>query len=155
MTGRTKLCLIMTAILPLLTLFLISCDLTSPQDSAKIEIKDTLYNLGSWFNLKDISSIMTKVDTDYRHNGNLRWNFRELWLDRMAEYSLLSIDGIVISVNGDYATVYMTMNFDAATSSLELIEPEDSGDVSYFHFNGSNWMIYGNQEFVKKGITHE
>lgn len=127
-------------------LTLSACDLTEPDTTGASQIRATLYDVSSWFDYKDIDSFMTRVDDDYLHNGMTRWNLRELWLDRMARYSLLTISDISISFNGDYATVQMHMLFEDAQGDLELTEPSDSGDIAYFHFNGSSWLIYGNHE---------
>jgi len=74
-----------------------------------------------------------------------KWNFRELWQDRMGQYALLDISAIQLTFNGDYATVKMVLDFTDPEGNLTLNEPWDSGDLSYFYYNGNSWVICGNQ----------
>ena len=130
----------------ILLLLLASCKLTKPEYSTENQIKNTLYGISNSFNNKDLAPIMNAVHEDYSHNGMIKWNLRELWLDRMARYSLLEINVVQITFNGDYyATVTMVMDFQDAAGNLVLNEPWDSGDISYFYYNGRSWVICGNQ----------
>ncbi|HRY83985.1 MAG TPA: hypothetical protein P5533_05060 [Candidatus Cloacimonadota bacterium] len=92
-----------------------------------------------------MNPILDLVHEDYLHNGMTKWNFRELWQDRMGQYALLDISAIQLTFNGDYATVKMVLDFTDPEGNLTLNEPWDSGDLSYFYYNGNSWVICGNQ----------
>ena len=130
----------------LLTLLLISsCTLTEPNYSPENQIKNSLYDISRWFDNKNLNPILDLVHEDYLHNGMTKWNFRELWQDRMGQYALLDISAIQLTFNGDYATVKMVLDFTDPEGNLTLNEPWDSGDLSYFYYNGNSWVICGNQ----------
>lgn len=127
-------------------LALASCEVSSPEDIARSRIKDIIYDLTSAFNWKQIGSIMQYVHPDYLHNGLQDHELRELWLDRMALYDLLTCSVLEIAVDGDYAVVSMELTFQSAEHGTQVLnEPHSSGDVSYFYNDGSGWRIYGNQ----------
>lgn len=126
-----------------------SCNWMDPDNSSRTEIREILYNLERNYNWGDITSFMDKHHPDYLHKGRYRWQARELWLDRMAQYSLINISVIYIDIAGDYATVNMTINLMSAEGDQTLHEPANSGDISYFYYDDTKWSIYGNQKWVK------
>jgi len=73
------------------------------------------------------------------------YNFNDLWLDRMAQYSLLEIEVLYIDLDDDYAVVHSKNKFISHSEPVILNEPEDSGDISYFKRENGVWYIYGNQ----------
>lgn len=136
-------------ILLTIALMIASCGWNDPQDTAIAEIRDILYDISVNFNFSNIIGITNYVHPDYLHKGMRDWSLRELWLDRMASFSLLSIDYISVQVNGNYAIATMRMTFDSASETLILQEPGDSGDASYFYFDGDKWRLYGDQNYIK------
>ncbi len=132
-------------ILPLGMALLSSCHLSNPNAVAEKEIRDILYDLSRDFNWKNIGGIMQSVHPDYLHNGMYDNGLRELWLGRMALYDLLTIEVQFIDFSTDYATVHMRLVFESAAWELTLVEPGDSGDVSYFYYSNGSWKIHGNQ----------
>ncbi|MDZ4183161.1 MAG: hypothetical protein U1B83_09810 [Candidatus Cloacimonadaceae bacterium] len=136
-------------ILLTIALLMASCGWNDPQITAASEIRDILYDISVNFNFGNISGIMSHVHPDYLHKGMRDWGLRELWLDRMASYSLLSIDFISVQVDGNYALATMRMSFDSPSETLVLQEPGDSGDASYFFFDGDKWRLHGNRYYVR------
>ncbi|OQC06202.1 MAG: hypothetical protein BWX76_00495 [Candidatus Cloacimonetes bacterium ADurb.Bin089] len=142
-----RILLILFSIILLLTM--LSCDSDNSEVLAKREISDILYDISMDFNLKDISGIMDHLHTEYLHNGMLGYNFNDLWLDRMAQFSLLEIEILYIELDGDKATVHSKNKFSSNSETQTLNEPEDSGDISYFRRENGVWYIYGNQQLFK------
>ncbi|PKN76173.1 MAG: hypothetical protein CVU49_02055 [Candidatus Cloacimonetes bacterium HGW-Cloacimonetes-2] len=132
--------------LPLLILLLLltACGVTEPEDNAQTEIRSILDDIAYAASFtKDINVIMQNVDNDYLHNGMNSWSLRNLWQDRLARYALLEISNIIFYINGDYARISMRMEFIDPEGGLILEEPLDSGDISYFAYNGQRWVICG------------
>lgn len=139
---------ILGAIGILLMLMLCSCESSDSDTIAQREIRDILYDVSSDFNLHIMDGIMEHLHIDYLHNGMNSYNFNMLWLDRMAEYSLLEIEVLYIDLNGDTAIVHSNNKFTSSTGTHEIQifkEPDDSGDISYFRRENGVWYIYGNQ----------
>ena len=129
----------------LLMLALGSCESNDSDTIAQREIRDILYDISMEFNLKNISGIMEHLHIKYLHNGMTSYNFNALWLDRMAQYSLLEIEVLYIDLDDDYAVVHSKNKFTSHSETVTLNEPEDSGDISYFKRENGVWYIYGNQ----------
>lgn len=144
----------MKTILTLLAVIVILFGLTScgPEDSdsiARSEIRDILYDVSVDFNLNDIYAIMEHLSPEYLHKGMIAYHFNDLWLDRMAQFSLLEIEIGYIEISGDLAVVHSTNKFSSAYENVTLNEPDDSGDISYFRRENGVWRIYGNQQWMK------
>lgn len=129
----------------LLMLALGSCESNDSDTIAQREIRDILYDISMEFNLKNMSGIMEHLHIEYRHKGMTSYNFNALWLDRMAQYSLLEIEVLYIDLDDDYAVVHSKNKFTSHSETVTLNEPEDSGDISYFKRENGVWYIYGNQ----------
>ena len=129
----------------ILLLTLVNCESNDSDTIAQRDIRDILYDISIDFNLKDINGIMDHLHTDYLHKGMTSYNFNDLWLDRMAQYSLLEIEVLYIDLDGDNATVHSKNKFTSHSETVTLNEPEDSGDISYFKRENGVWYIYGNQ----------
>ncbi len=134
-------------LLVLLCLLLPSCLLTSPESSDISQIKDLLYDISVSFNFKNVYPIMNLVHNDFLHDGLNPFTLRELWLNRMAEYQLLSIENIEVVVNGDYATASFRMVFEATGSTVTYMAPAELGDASFFYYHRGSWKLYGNQRY--------
>jgi len=133
------------SLVTLLILFLVSsCNNSDPDTIAQKEIRDILYDVSVNFNLKNITGIMDHLHDEYLHKGMIDYHFNDLWLDRMAQFSLLEIEVLYIELDGDKAIVHSNNKFSSAIESQTLHEPEDSGDISYFKRENGVWLIYGN-----------
>ena len=138
---------VLTFLVCLLFLFIAGCKNTDPDTIARNEIRDILYDISQDFNTHNIEGIMDHVHPDYLHRSMISWGFNDLWLDRMAQYSLLEIEVLYIDISGDKAIVTSTNTFTSAYETLVLNEPQDSGDISYFIRDNGVWMVYGNQQW--------
>ncbi|MDP2172622.1 MAG: hypothetical protein Q8M98_03230 [Candidatus Cloacimonadaceae bacterium] len=143
----SRVLLIRLIILLIIALMIGSCGWNDPDDTAISEIRDILYDISVSFNFGNITGIMRHAHPDYLHKGMRDYQLRELWLDRMALYSMLNMENILISVNGERATATMLMRFQSASDTLILDEPNISGDASYFYYDGNKWRLYGNQSY--------
>jgi len=137
--------------LVLLAMLLSNCAESNPDSIAQQEIRDILYSLSLDFNMNDVAGIMEYLSTQYLHKGMISYNFNDLWLDRMAQFSLLEIEVLYIEVPDNKAVVHSNNKFTSATENVTLSEPEDSGDISYFIRENGVWRIYGNQHSAKGG----
>ena len=147
--------LLLSLVLILVLLLVQSCKDTDADTIARNEIKDLLYDLSLDFNQHNIEGIMDHVHPDYLHKSMISWGFNDLWLDRMAQYSLLEIDVQFIDISNDKAIVTSTNTFTSAYETLVLNEPEDSGDIAYLIRDNGVWMLYGNQQWNKKGLPRQ
>lgn len=137
----------------LLALLLVgSCKTSDPEAVAQREIRDLMYNISVNFNLSNITPIMDYLHSEYLHKGLIAYHFNDLWLDRMAQFSLLEIEVLYIEIQGDLAVVHSNNKFSSAYETLTLHEPEDSGDISYLKRDNGVWQIYGNQQWSKQPI---
>ena len=141
---------VLILILSVLMLLMAGCKDSDPDTIARNEIKDILYDISQDFNQHNIEGIMDHVHQDYLHKSMISWGFNDLWLDRMAQYSLLEIEVLYIDISGDKAIVTSTNTFTSAYETLVLNEPEDNGDISYFIRDNGVWMVYGNQQWNQK-----
>jgi hypothetical protein len=130
-------------------ILLTSCHTSDPETIAQKEIRDILYDVSLDFNLDNITGIMDHVHSEYLHKGMISYHLNDLWLDRMAQFSLLEIEVLYIEFEGDKAVVHSNNKFSSAIESVTLHEPEDSGDISYFIRENGVWLIYGNQMWAK------
>jgi len=133
----------------LIMLVLSSCESSDSDTLAQREIRDILYDISYDFNLKDMNGIMEHLHNDYLHRGMNRYNFNNLWLNRMTLYSLLEIEVLYIDLNGNSAIVYSKNKFMSNSDTQILNEPEESGDISYFKRDNGVWYIYGDQHMIK------
>ncbi len=140
---------LLIALLVSLLLFTGSCQTSDPEAIAQKEIRDILYDLSVDFNLDNFTGIMDHVSSEYLHKGMISYHLNDLWLDRMAQFSLLEIEVLFIELAGDKAVVHSNNKFSSAIENTTLQEPEDSGDISYFRRENGVWLIYGNQMWVK------
>lgn len=139
-------------ILPLLIL-LGSCKGSDPDTIAQNEIRDILYDISMNYNAQDIEGIMDHLHDEYLHNSMISWGFNDLWNDRMTQFNLLEIEVLYIEMMGNKAIVHSTNTFISPTHEEVLNEPEESGDISYFIRDDGLWLLYGNQEWNRKGAT--
>jgi len=135
--------------LVLLAMLLSNCAESNPDSIAQQEIRDILYSLSLDFNMNDVAGIMEYLSTQYLHKGMISYNFNDLWLDRMAQFSLLEIEVLYIEVTDNKAVVHSNNKFTSAIENVTLSEPEDSGDISYFIRENGVWRICGNQHSSK------
>ncbi|MBW6513317.1 MAG: hypothetical protein K0B87_00980 [Candidatus Syntrophosphaera sp.] len=132
-----------------LALALLSCGHNST-DEDETRIRDIIYDISRDFNWNEIDGIMEHVHPDYLHNGMYDYQLRLLWLDRLAQYDLLSCEVSRVDLNGDLATVHMLMTFEASSAPpLSYSEPETHGDTSFFLYDQGQWRLYGNQLWGK------
>ena len=108
-----------------------------------------MYNIRMAFNDHDIDRLMSYINTGYLHKGQSRWEIREVWLDRMAEFLIIDFQNICIEVHDDRAVVSFTMKLQNQTESVYSTEPERHGDLSYFIYVNNIWWVYGNQLYYK------
>lgn len=131
-------------------LVLLSCKSTSSPDyQDKVQIEDILADIATDFTWENIPGIMEHVHPDYYHKGMYDYQLRELWLDRRAQYELLEISVLNVDISGDYATASMRLTFTTADGSLSYLDPETSGDASYFFYDAGAWKLYGNRQLSK------
>lgn len=131
----------------LMLITLVTCDLTNPIDNDSSQIKDLLYDLSIAFNNKEIENVMNYVHPDFLHNGLIPFTLRELWLDRMAVYSLMSIENISVQVTDEHAVATFRIRFEGQDGEIEYEAPFELSDVSYFYFHQDKWKLYGNQVY--------
>lgn len=127
-----------------------SCDITNPEQNAKAEILELLEDIEHYFNYKEIAPILAMLDPEYQHNGMGTWQFRNLWEGRMATWLLLEISEVSVEIDGDYATASMRLKFINPEGEYLLYEPQSSGDISYFFYDGYRWKICGNEYYQYK-----
>ena len=130
-----------------------SCGPDNSETIAKREIRDVLFDISANFNLKNIEGIMEHLHTEYLHKGMISYHFNDLWLDRMAQFSLLDIEILYIELQDNKAVVHSKNTFTSAIESVTLNEPEDSGDISYFIRQNGVWLVYGNQLWAKSPVN--
>lgn len=123
----------------------IGCRSTTSDNYDETRINAIMYNVKKAFNDHDIDVLMQYIHFDYLHNGQSRWEIRELWLDRMSEYVLVDFQSINIDVHNDTAVVSFTMKLQKPDETVYSDEPNAHGDLSYFIYENSDWYVYGNQ----------
>lgn len=141
---RYKMGLLMLVIW--VNLVLVSCKETTSSNYDEARINEVLYNIESAYNDHDIDALLLNFSPDFRHDGQNLWEIREMWLDRMAEFSLIDFQDIEIDIHGDLATVSFRMKLISQTQTLYSDEPATHGDLSYFVYEDSDWSILGNQQ---------
>jgi hypothetical protein len=127
-----------------MSILLVSCFDTNSNNTDEAQISDILYEMQVAYNTNDFDKFMSFVQNDYFHNNMLAWNLRELWLTRKAEYPLITIDNISVSVDDRLAIATFRMTFESANQTLVLLAPSPAGEISYFRYNGDRWLIFGN-----------
>ena len=135
------------AIIMLLSLFLLSCDLDNEESLSQKEIRDILYDVSMDFNLGNTFGIMDHVHQEYRHNGKTFYQMNEEINRRRDRFQLLEIEVIFIDINGDYAVAHTRDHYRSSIENVTFNEPEDSGYFSYFFRSNGTWLIYGNQQW--------
>ncbi len=125
-------------------LLLLACD-GSVGDQAQTEIRDIIYDISRDFSWNDIEGIMAHVHPEYLHNGVYREEFRQLWMQRRAQYQLLDCTVSQVDIQDDHATVHLRLDFTATDGDLSYEDPQTSGDISFFVRDNGVWQIYGNQ----------
>ncbi|HOH98341.1 MAG TPA: hypothetical protein PL188_08575 [Candidatus Cloacimonadota bacterium] len=145
MTSR----ILILIVLLLLLLAGVSCDKSDPDQIAQSEIREMLYNLSQDFNRKDMFKIMDRLHQDYLHKGMVSWNFNNQWMEHMGRFALLDIEVLYIEVQNDLAVVHSINTFTSSIETLVLTEPETVGDISYFKWHNGQWLIYGNQSWIR------
>jgi hypothetical protein len=136
-------------ILFLLSVLLTGCPVTTSPYYNESRINTILNNIKHAFNDHDIDALMHYVHHDYLHKGINRWEVRELWLDRMAEYLLIDFENVNIVIQNDEALVTFTMKLYKENETVYSEEPLAHGDLSYFWYDGYDWYVYGNQYLYK------
>jgi hypothetical protein len=121
------------------------CLETTSPDNDEYEINDVMYKIKDAFINHDINTLMLNIHTDYLHNGMSRWEMRELWLDRMAEFLLIDFQDIQIDIQDNKAVVSFTMKLQKANETIYSDEPDAHGDISYLIRDAGTWSVYGNQ----------
>lgn len=145
---------IMCVALLALSCFVCSCGISDPELQTEREIRDLVYELGRSFNWGDINAIMNHVHPEFRHKGMYEMQLRQLWLDRLARFSLMDTQIQRVEVKGDYATVFLKATFSSANETVYFDEPQDNGDYSYFYYDQGRWRLYGNQLWIKADTPH-
>jgi len=129
----------------LLAVLLFSCDVSSPKDADKAEIRDILDSIRDSFNQFDQDGIMQHYHPDFWHNTN-NYVFEEIvWQERLAQYYLIDFSEITIDTQGDFATANFIMTLYDESGSVVSQEPDDNGDISYFYRELGSWKICGNE----------
>jgi len=127
-----------------------SCQDTTSSSYDETRLNEIMYNIKSAFNDHDIDALMQYYDSAYLHDGQSKWEIREVWLDRMAQYLLIDFQSIEVDVQNDRAMVIFRMKLTNATSVVYSDEPQTNGDLSYFSYDNSDWKVFGNQENSKQ-----
>ncbi|MCF7793637.1 MAG: nuclear transport factor 2 family protein [Candidatus Cloacimonetes bacterium] len=123
-------------------LFLSSCDLSSPSDVDKTQIKNIFDEIKTGFNFNDLNKIMSQYHPDFIHNSN-DWDDEEIiWQIRLNDFDSFDFSALEFDFSGDFATVSFTMQLGDETSSEPSVE---YGDLSYFYKSFDGWMICGNE----------
>ncbi|HNQ43022.1 MAG TPA: hypothetical protein PKI59_01265 [Candidatus Cloacimonadota bacterium] len=133
----------------LLLLGSMSCGKNNPDQIAQNEIRELLYNLSQDFNRKDMARIMDRLHSDYLHKGMVSWSFNQQWLEHMGRFALLDIEVLFIETQDNKAVVHSVNTFTSSIETLVLTEPETVGDISYFIWHNGQWLLYGNQEWIR------
>jgi len=127
-------------LLIIISIFILSCDTTSPEELDKNAIIDILDSIQSNFNFDDLDGIMQNYHQYFNHNGDdFNWERDTVWSTRLNEYDELLIENIDVIINGDFATASFLMQLDETTSQ----EPSENGDASYFYYEFGSWKICG------------
>ncbi len=125
----------------LLSVFLFSCDVSSPEDADKAEILGVLDAIKDSFNQIDLDGIMQNYHPDFLHNTD-NFTFEEnVWQERINQYFLIDFLDIEIELHDNFSTVSFIMKLDEDVFN----EPVDHGDVSYFYREFEGWKICGNE----------
>lgn len=132
-----------TALL-LILLLSFACTFDSENQDEK-EIRDIIYDISRDFNWNDLGGIMEYVHPNFLHNGMYGFELEQLWQNRKAQYQLLTCQITDVEIDGDFATVFMTMTYESSTATDTFIEPTTHGDASYFHYDAGSWQLFGNQ----------
>ncbi len=142
----TKLLNRFSMLMCILTCFLLlSCKDTTSASYDESRINEIMYNVENAFNNHDIDALMLNFSSEYLHNGQAKWEIEEVWLNRMGQYLLIDFQNIEIDVHDDEAMVSFRMKLTNATETVYIDEPATHGDLSYFFYNNSDWVVYGNQ----------
>lgn len=130
----------------LLFLFLLAgCKDSTSNNYDETRINEIMYNIKSAYNDNDIDALMQYFHTDYLHNGQSRWEIKEVWLNRKAEFPIIDFQNTELSIHDDIAVVSFRMKLSKSTEDVYSDEPADHGDLSYFIYDNSDWKVYGNQ----------
>ncbi|MCD4652260.1 MAG: hypothetical protein K8S56_10835 [Candidatus Cloacimonetes bacterium] len=146
---KPKLILIGLTILMLSLLAGCKDPISSSNTIATAEIEDILSNITKDFNHLEIEAIRQYYDDDFLHDGdNVNMAMTD-WGVRATDYTNLRFDNISISIDGELATASFTMRLDRVGTVIteSFHEPEDGGELSYFHSAYGEWLLWGNQEF--------
>jgi hypothetical protein len=130
----------------ILFLILTGCDLSTPEEANLAEIRNALDDIEIAFNYQRLDDIIVHYALDYRHNGN---DYQDVLLDwdiRLNDYQELKISEITIELDDDRATVSLIREFkNNGMVAVILIDPADSGDISYWELKNNAWKICGNR----------
>lgn len=127
--------------------FLLSCDLSSPNDINDSEITNLLDDIKIAFSMYDITEIMDQYSDDYLHNGNDYDDEYQIWDSRLINFTSIQFSDIEIEYIGDnYAEIYFTLKLSGDDGSFTWDEPSvENGDISYLKLINGNWRIFGNR----------
>ncbi len=139
----------LVAALMLLALLLTGCPVTTSPYYNESRIRDILNYMERAFNEHDIDAMMRYIHPEYLHDGMNRWQVRELWLDRMAEFLLLDFENVQVVIDDEDAYVSFTMKLMKEYETVYSNEPSAHGDCSYFIYDHGDWSVYGNQYYFK------
>ena len=127
-------------------LFILSCDVSSPEETGKVKIRTILEDIELAFNLHHIEEIMEYYNSSYLHNGEDIDDVRLDWEIRLNDYEEMELSEINIELDGDRATVTLKRSFYINQELvLQETEPDDNGDLSYWQLEMNEWKIIGNR----------
>ena len=134
-----------------LTLILVSsCDTENDEAISQRDIRNLMYGLSQDFNLGNVYGMLDRVHNEYLHKGQITYHLNQEILDRRARFQLLDIEVIYIEFRGDrHAIVHSRDHYQSSDENISFSEPEASGIFSYLVRDRGQWLIYGNQLWLK------
>lgn len=127
-------------------LLLVSCDVSSPGDVAKSEIKDHLDAMKTAFVLDDLDGFMTFFHPDYFHDGDTFLTVQLKWELAMMEYQSLDFEDIDVDIDSPQAHVTgQLVLWDADGTAESFSMPDEYADFSYWQLDNGEWRLFGRQ----------
>ena len=135
----------------IISLFLITCNLSEKEDIDKAQITNILRDIENIFN--GVDSVQNKHDkiisyyhTDYLHNSERLVSVGNFWSIRLNDYTNIKIEDIRINLDDDFAFASFKLTFFDRDNKPNGPYPEPVfGILSYFWHDLTSWRIYGNQ----------
>jgi hypothetical protein len=118
----------------LAVLLVFGCDVTSPKDVNKSQIKNILRDIEINFREQDIDSIMSYYHPEFQHEDDNFFSEEERWQVRFIDYQDIQITDISIAFSSDeWAVASFSLTFTTVTQNYQFEEPSiENGDLSYF-----------------------